>query len=116
MVKSFESPNKKILAFSVQQDILGGKRFHEEPDFLFFVTKGLQEISAQLQVRSSLTYLDIYHFMIVPLRKTIVRKKWSRTTKFYQIKLLFLTTSLPYSLCTLITNVFIVSKLLFRTS
>lgn len=75
MVKSFESPNSKILAFSVQQDILGGKRFHEEPDLLFFVTKGLQEISAQLQVRSCLTYLHIYHFMIVPLRKTIVKKK-----------------------------------------
>ena len=100
MVKSFESPNEKILAFSVQQDILGGTRFHEEPDFLFFVTKGSQEISAELQVRSSLTYLDICYFMIAPLRKTIVRKKWSRAIKFsklnsYPSPLPFPTLSVP---------------------
>lgn len=112
MVKSFESPNNKILAFSVQQGILGGKRFHEEPDL-----KGLQEISAQLQVRSCLTYLQIYHFMIVPLRKTIVKKKQSRAITFYQNKLLSLNTSLPYSICSLITaKIFIFLELQLSTS
>jgi len=42
--------------------------FHEEPG-LFFVTKGLQEQFAQLQVSSSLTHLDICHLMIITLRK-----------------------------------------------
>lgn len=81
VVKSFESPSKKMLAFSVQQDILGGKIFDEECNFLFFVTKGSQEISAQLQVRSSLTQLDIYHFMIVPLRKNNSKKKMEQSNQ-----------------------------------
>lgn len=74
--------------------------FHEEPDLLFFVTKGLQELFAQLQVSSSLTYLDVCHLMIVPLRKIIEKKKYRRSAiTFYQVSLLFLTTSLSYSLC-----------------
>ena len=75
--------------------------FHEEPDLLFFVTKGLQELFAQLQVSSSLTYLDVCHLMIIPLRKKIGEKKKNRRSAitFYQVSLFFLTTSLSYSLC-----------------
>ena len=98
------------------------RTFWEEQDVMknlisFSLLQNLQEISAKLQVRSSLTYLDICYFMIAPLRKTIVRKKWSRAIKFYQIKLLSFTTSLPYSLCSLMTaKILVFSQLPFRTS
>ena len=68
--------------------------FHEEPDLLFFVTKGLQELFAQLQVSSSLTYLDVCHLMIVPLRKPIEKQKKDDQRSHF-IKLLSFSSPLP---------------------
>ena len=69
--------------------------FHEEPDLLFFVTKGLQELFAQLQVSSSLTYLDVCHLMIVPLRKKIGKKKKKEDQRSHFIKLVSFSSPLP---------------------
>lgn len=65
--------------------------FHEELDHIFFVAKDLQELFAQLQLGSSLTYLSICHHDC-PTQKNNGGKKKPQQSNFS--KLLYFSSAL----------------------